>query len=173
MLTLKLHLLSALLAADWCCRFEQCYTFIIMINSTLNGSSIVVGLEASDDASVMSLLIWYSPIPSYFHLFITLLLSLILHHAPHQWNLPHDLHKPLWPPSTIPYTHCTTSPAPHFRFDGWPMYHTALFPFWVTQCTLSQAIMLHGQGLITSFTAHETCARFSLSFVFKLLVFTT
>ena len=77
---------------------------------------------------VMSLLIWYSPMPSYFHLFIIFLPLLILCHAPCWCDLLCGLHKLSWPPSTIPYTHGTINLAPHFRFGIWPTDHTVLFP---------------------------------------------
>ena len=85
------------------------------------------------------------------------------------------------PPLTVPYTHRTISPAPHCRFGIWPMDHVVLFPifssFSVSRCALSwtdwsQAITPHGQDLTICFTAHEPCACFYLSFVFKTLVST-
>ena len=69
---------------------------------------------------MMSLLIWYSPIPFYFHLFITFLPSLILHHTLCQCDLPHDLCEPSQPPLTIPYTH-------HISYLTDDL-HTVLFP---------------------------------------------
>ena len=131
---------------------------------------------------LMSLLFRYSPIPSYFFLFIIFLPLPILHHTPCQHNLPHNLCKPSWSPLTIPYTHHTIGSAPHCRFGIWPTDHTAWFSisssFSVTWCALSwanwsQAIAPCGQGLITCFTANEPCAHFCLSFVFKPLVFTS
>ena len=76
----------------------------------------------------MRLFIWYSPIPSYFCLFIIFLPPLSLCHAPHWCNLLHDSCELSQPPSTIPYTHHTISPAPCFRFGIWLMDHTVLFP---------------------------------------------
>ena len=83
-----------------------------------------------------------------------------------------------WSPLTIPSTHCTISPVPHWRPPIWPMDHIVIFSFLslfsFTQCVLSrpsqsQVITLHGQDLTICFTTHELCACFTYHLYLRLL----
>ena len=122
---------------------------------------------------LMSLLIRYSPMASYF------CLSIILPSTADPPPCTTLMWSSTWPPLTIPYTHHTISLAPHCRCGIWSTDHTVLFPifssFSVTRCTLSQAnwsqaIMPCSQDLTICFTTHKPCAHFYLSFVFKTIV---
>ena len=83
-----------------------------------------------------------------------------------------------WSPSTIPYTHHTISPAPHWRPPIWPTDHVVPFSFlsffsiirrvlsWPNQ---SQVITLCDWDLTIRFATHEPCAHFTYRLYLRLL----
>ena len=130
----------------------------------------------------MSLPIRYSPMTFYFRLSIIFFTPQILQHAPHQCNPSQPSregscdHHQLYP---IPI-----APSVRYHIGGLPYYlwttlldfsFLSLFSF--IQCILSQpdqsqVIALHSWDLTICFAAHEPCAHFYLSFVFKTFVST-
>ena len=83
-----------------------------------------------------------------------------------------------WSPSTIPYTHCTISLAPHCRSFIWLMDHIVLFPFLVP--FLLPNMSCHGltdhkplhhmvRTFTIHFTTHEPCAHFTYHLYLRLL----
>ena len=124
--------------------------------------------------AVMSLPIRYSPMTSYFRLFIIFLTPQILQHAPHQCNLPWPScdHHRLYPipiaPSVqyhirdLPYDLCTTLCIFSFLSLFSFTWHILLWP------GQSQVTTPHDQDLTICFTTHKPCAHFTYHLYLRL-----
>ena len=91
-------------------------------------ATVEKAVEGSSCHTLMSLPIRYSPMAFYFRFSIIFLTPQVLRHLLRR----HDLLRPSREPSpsspTIPYTHRTIGPVPHWRPLIWPMDHIVTFP---------------------------------------------